>query len=270
VSKAPDDVVRRAEERVEARRRRDFATADQLRDEIAASGWQITDGPGGFELAPVPVRPAVSVIADVESWAEDWNRFFASLTRQAQSFDAVEVIELVPGLGFAADRNAALPQVEAEVVAFVDTSLELTGDLLGVLVAALDDPTVAVAGPYGLVSADLRDYEERTAGDVVAVQGYCLAARRADLLAVGGFRESFAFYRNADIDLSLRLRTAGPEVRRAVAVGAEHCRRHTHRAWEETDPDEQERLSRRNMRRILDRFADRATDLALPSGASGK
>jgi hypothetical protein len=264
VSKAPDDVVRRAVERVEARRRRDFATADQLRDEITAAGWQITDGPGGFELAPVPVRPAVSVIADVESWAEDWNRFFASLTRQAQWFDAVEVIELVPGLGFAADRNAALPQVEAEVVAFVDTSLELTGDLLGVLVAALDDPTVAVAGPYGLASDDLLDYEERTSGDVVAVQGYCLAARRADLVAVGGFRESFAFYRNADIDLSLRLRTSGPELRRAVAIGEQHCRRHAHRAWEETEPDERERLSRRNMRRILDRFADRATDLVVP------
>ncbi|MGH9036152.1 MAG: glycosyltransferase family 2 protein, partial [Acidimicrobiia bacterium] len=95
------------------------------------------------------------------------------------------------------------------------------------------------------------------------VQGYCLAARRADLLAVGGFRESFAFYRNADIDLSLRLRTSGPDLRRAVAVGAEHCRRHTHRAWEETDPDERERLSRRNMRRILDRFAGRSAELAV-------
>ncbi|MDQ3945318.1 MAG: hypothetical protein M3357_09260 [Actinomycetota bacterium] len=264
MSKAPDDVVRRAEERVEARGRRDFAAADRLRGEIAAAGWQITDGPDGFDLVPVPVRRAVSVIADVQSWPEDWNRFFASLTRQAQSFEAVEVIELVPGLGFAADRNAALPQVEAEVVAFVDTSLELTGDLLGVLVAALDDPTVAVAGPYGLVSADLREYEERTEGDVVAVQSYCLAARRADVVAVGGFRESFAFYRNADIDLSLRLRTLGPELRRAVAVGAEHCRRHAHRAWEETDPEERDRLSRKNMRRILDRFAGRAADLVVP------
>jgi GT2 family glycosyltransferase len=120
-----------------------------------------------------------------------------------------------------------------------------------------------MAGPFGLVSTDLRDYEERIAGDVVAVQGYCLAARRDDLLAVGGFRESFAFYRNADIDLSLRLRTAGPDLRRAVAVGAEHCRRHAHRAWEETPPEERDALSRRNMRRILDRFGDRAGELGL-------
>jgi len=251
-----------AQRRAEARRQRDFAAADGFRDAIAEAGWQVLDRPDGFELVPVPVPRAVSVVADVSSWPEDYERFIASLTRHPPPEGGTEVIEIVPGLGFAADRNAVLPQAEGEVVVFVDTSLEVTGDLLAAVVAALEDPTVAVAGPYGLISADLHDYEERTEGDVVAVQGYCLAARRADLEAVGGFRESFAFYRNADIDLSLRLRTSGPEVRRAVAVGAEHCRRHIHRAWEETDADERDRLSRKNMRRILDRFADRAAELA--------
>ncbi len=253
----------RAEQRAEARRQRDFAAADRLRDEIAALGWQVLDRPDGFLLAPVPVPRAVSVLADLHSWPEDGERFFASLSHQPLPGGGFEVIEVVPTFGFAGDRNAALSQADCEVVVFADTSLEATGDLLGTLVAALGDPSVAVAGPYGLVSADLCDYEERTEGDVVAVQSYCLAARRADLEAVGGFRESFTFYRNADIDLSLRLRTSGPELRRAVAVGAEHCRRHAHRAWEETDTDERERLSRRNMRRILDRFAARAGDLAV-------
>lgn len=256
-------MVRLAERRAEARRQRDFAAADRFRDEITGAGWQVLDTPDGFELVPVRIPPAVSVVADLHTWSEDGERFFASLTAQSPPEETFEVIELVPTSGFAADRNAALAQTGADVVVFADTSLELTGDLLPTLVAALADPAVAVAGPYGLVSSDLHDYDERTAGDVVAIQGYCLAARRADLVAVGGFRESFAFYRNADIDLSLRLRTAGSEVRRAVAVGAEHCRRHAHRAWEETDPDERERLSRRNMRRILDRFADRAGDLSV-------
>ena len=256
-------MVRLAERRAEARRQRDFAAADRFRDEITGAGWQVLDTPDGFELVPVRIPPAVSVVADLHTWPEDGERFFASLTAQSPPEGQFEVIELVPTSGFAADRNAALAQTEADVVVFADTSLELIGDLLPALVAALADPAVAVAGPYGLVSSDLHDYGERTAGDVVAIQGYGLAARRADLVAVGGFRESFAFYRNADIDLSLRLRTAGSEVRRAVAVGAEHCRRHAHRAWEETDPDERERLSRRNMRRILDRFADRAGDLGV-------
>jgi hypothetical protein len=77
-------------------------------------------------------------------------------------------------------------------------------------------------------------------------------------------RESFAFYRNADIDTSLRLRTLGPDLRRAVAVGVDLCRRHTHRAWEATPTEERDRLSRRNLRRILDRFGERVGDLAVP------
>jgi len=76
-------------------------------------------------------------------------------------------------------------------------------------------------------------------------------------VSAGGVRESFTFYRNADIDVSLRLRTLGESVRRAVAVGAEHCRRHPHRAWEATPPEERDRLSRRNMRRVHDRFLGR-------------
>ena len=261
--KPPDDVVTLAERRAEARRQRDFAEADRLRDEMAAAGWLVLDRPDGFELEPVPQRRPMSIVADLHSWPEDGERFFASVAEQQLPDGGFEVVEVVPTSGFAWDRNAALAQADAEIVAFVDTSLEVTGDLLGVLMSALEDPTVAVVGPFGLVSADLREYEERTTGDVVAIQGYCLAARREDLMAVGGYRESFAFYRNADIDLSLRLRAAGGAVRRAVAAGAEHCQRHAHRDWEETPPDERDALSRKNMRRILDRFGDRVGDLTV-------
>jgi cysteinyl-tRNA synthetase len=50
---APDDVVRLASARLEARERRDFAAADRLRAEIAERGWAVRDTPGGFELEPV-------------------------------------------------------------------------------------------------------------------------------------------------------------------------------------------------------------------------
>jgi hypothetical protein len=153
-----------------------------------------------------------------------------------------------PGTGFGAAQSLALASATGVVVVLVDASLELTGDLLGDLLAALDDPTVAVAGPFGLATADLCDYEERTAGDVAAVQGYCLAARRAELVAAGGVQERFRWYRNADIDVSLRLRTLDePPVRRAVAAGAGHCTRHTHRDWEATPEAERGERSRHNM-----------------------
>ena len=44
---APAEVVELAERRLAARAERDFETADRLRDELAALGWQMRDEPGG-------------------------------------------------------------------------------------------------------------------------------------------------------------------------------------------------------------------------------
>lgn len=48
---APPAVMELASRRAQARAARDFAAADRLRDEVAAAGWVVTDGPDGFELA---------------------------------------------------------------------------------------------------------------------------------------------------------------------------------------------------------------------------
>jgi hypothetical protein len=208
--------------------------------------------------------PEISFLVDTAGWPHDAARFLASLDRHAGGRSVEVVAADRAAAGFGGAQNAALAKASGEIVVIVDTSLELTGDLLGALVAALDDPTVAVAGPFGLATGNLCDYEERTAGDVAAVQGYCLAARRADLLAIGGVRERFTWYRNADIDVSLRLRTLRePPVRRAVAVGAERCARHTHRAWEATPEADRGELSRHNMGIVHEVFFERK-DLAVP------
>ena len=48
---APADVAELAARRAEARRARDFETSDRLRDELAALGWVMRDGPdGGYDL----------------------------------------------------------------------------------------------------------------------------------------------------------------------------------------------------------------------------
>jgi len=207
----------------------------------------------------------ISILVDTEGWPDDAARFLASLERH-RGGHSVEVVAAgqEAAAGFGAAQNRALARAAGAIVMIVDTSLELTGDLLGDLVAALDDATVAVAGPFGLATENLCDYEERTAGDVAAVQGYCLAARRADLLAIGGVSERFRWYRNADIDVSLRLRTLyEPPVRRAVAAGAGHCTRHAHRAWEATPEADRGELSRHNMGIVHEVFFDRK-DLAVP------
>jgi hypothetical protein len=206
--------------------------------------------------------PDVSLLVDLEGWPDDAARFRVSLARHGGDC-SVEVVAAPQEAGFGAAQNKALGAATGTIVVLVDTSLELTGDLLGTLLTAFEDPTVAVAGPFGLATDDLCDYEERTTGEVAAVQGYCLAARRADLVAAGGVQEAFTWYRNADIDVSLRLRTLREPLRRAVAVGAEHCRRHTHRAWEATPEAERGEHSRRNMGIVHEVFFGRK-DLTVP------
>jgi cysteinyl-tRNA synthetase len=51
-AEAPATVRELASRREQAREGRDFAAADRLRDEIAALGWEVRDGPAGFELLP--------------------------------------------------------------------------------------------------------------------------------------------------------------------------------------------------------------------------
>jgi cysteinyl-tRNA synthetase len=52
-AQAPEEVVELAEQREQARAERDFAAADELRDRIAAHGWEVRDGAQGFELLPL-------------------------------------------------------------------------------------------------------------------------------------------------------------------------------------------------------------------------
>ncbi len=53
VEQAPEHVRDLAAQRDQAREGRDFATADRLRQEIAALGWEVRDGAAGFELLPL-------------------------------------------------------------------------------------------------------------------------------------------------------------------------------------------------------------------------
>ena len=117
---------------------------------------------------------------------------------------------------------------------------------------------MAVAGAFGLCAKPgLKEFEESGGPDVDAIEGYCMAFRRADALAVAGFDPRFRFYRIADIEFSFRLRDRGG---RAVVVPGLPLEKHEHRLWESTEAGERERLSKRNMYRFLDRWRDR-TDL---------
>ena len=175
----------------------------------------------------------------------------------------VEVVWTSERLGHAAATNIGLRRAGGLVVILLDTSVEPTGDLVTPLVHSLDDRTVAVTGGWGIVSTDLRKFEDAPAGDVDAIEGYVMAFRRADAAARGPLDERFRYYRNLDIWWSLVLRDEGEgsPPRRAVSV-AVPATRHDHRGFLSLLDDERDRQSKRNFYRIIDRFGWR-TDLLI-------
>jgi GT2 family glycosyltransferase len=173
---------------------------------------------------------------------------------KSRAAERLRSITLDPPLGFAAAVNAGIEAAAGEVVVLFDPGVELEGDAVGPLLRALDDPTVAVAGPFGLrAKGTAKEFAESEGPEVDAIEGYCMAFRRADALAAGGFDPKFRFYRISDVEFSFRMRDRGGK---AVIVAAPLIK-HEHRLWESTDSTERERLSRRNMYRFLNRWRDR-------------
>jgi hypothetical protein len=204
-----------------------------------------------------PSRTATVVVADAPS------------PEQAAALDALEAppAEAVPTevvwtsdrLGHGAATNIGVRRASAPVVILLDTSVEPTGDIVTPLVSALDDPTVAVVGGWGIVSDDLRHFAEAPPGDVDAIEGYCLAFRRSDFAARGPLDERFTYYRNLDIWWSFVLRDGGDgePSRRAVSLAGLPLIRHEHRGFTSLPDAERDRLSKRNFYRIIDRFGAR-------------
>jgi hypothetical protein len=254
----------------------DFALAPASPPTVVADGvvryGATAEVPSTSEEPPTGVATVILVATD---WPADLDRMLAGL--KAHGPEGLQVVVVADGPS--PDQDAALDSLDADVVrtsarlgqgaainigirraaaptvVVLDTSVEPTGDVVTPLLAALEDPTVAVVGGWGLVSDDLRKFREAPAGDVDAIEGYVMAFRRGDAIARGPLDERFRFYRNLDIWWSLVLRDEGEErpPRRAVAVDVPAIR-HEHRGWTSLSDDERDRLSKRNFYRIIDRF----------------
>lgn len=220
----------------------------------------------------------MTVLTIVHGWQPDAERWLLSIfTHTKADFEAVVVdnsgdqrirawlagraaerlraVTLDPPLGFAAAVNAGIEAAAGAVIVLFDPGVELKGDAITPLVDALSDPTVVVAGPFGLrAKGTVKEFAESGGPEVDAIEGYCMAFRREDATAVEGFDPRFRFYRMADVEFSFRLRDRGG---RAVVIPGLPVERHEHRLWESSEPAERDRLSKRNTYRFLDRWRDR-------------
>src|SRR5439155_16988182 len=190
------------------------------RETLRAGGWDVVDSSTGSELqafkAPATDGPkaqprAVTLLTVVHGWQPDAERWLLSVfTHTKGDFEAVvvdnsgdariagalvrraaerlRVVTLDPPLGWAAAANAGVEAAGGEVIVLLDPGVELVGDAAAALVEALADPTVVVAGPFGLRGkGTMKEFAESAGPDVDAIEGYCMAFRRADVLAAEGF-----------------------------------------------------------------------------------
>ena len=294
----PDDVRRLLDERAAARAERDWARADDIRERIAALGWEVQDAGGESTARPIlvlapdedPIERPPTVDASVQVAAEDHPedllRFARGLSAHppAASWEMVivanapaeppaatlasvalpvepVVLESPERLGWADARTLGMRSSRGEVTILVDTSLEPTGDFVSPLLVAFEDPTVGIAGGWGVTSGDAREFSDAPPGPVDAIEAYCLAIRREALRAVGGIDRRFRFYRNADLDLSFAVRDRGWTALRTDPLP---LARHEHRDWESVPDEERDRLSKRNFYRFLDRWGSRPDLLLHP------
>ncbi len=235
-----------------------------------------------------PASAAFSVQLVAEDWPTDLARALAGLRAHAPAGTQVVIVANAPSgaqterlaeghpdlagiagadpevvwtserLGHAAARNVGLRRARGAIVVLAETSTEPVGDALTPLATALADPSVAVAGGFGLVTADLRRFENAPGPDADAIEQSWLAFRRDDYVALGPLDEKFGFYRHLDTWWSLVLRAgADPDApaRRAIRLDLPLVR-HEHRGWTSLPDAERDRLGKRNFYRVLERFRD--------------
>jgi cysteinyl-tRNA synthetase len=166
---------------------------------------------------------------------------------------ALQVLFADHNMGFAAGRNATMRASRGHYTVLMDTSIEVHGDIWEPLANTLADRNIGIVGPYGLVTDDLREFQESSGPDVDAIEGYLMAFRRELLPEVGWIDERFRFYRLMDIYFSFFFKTSGY---RAVTtpVVAERIQKHPHKEWYSLSEEERATKSKKNYDIFRDRW----------------
>jgi hypothetical protein len=283
---APESLHELGRARQAARADKNFALADQLRDQIAQAGYEIVDVVGGFELHE---KSLVQVITDIQKLknlpksdrsitvaivvngfhedaitsvnsikAHSSAEILVLATQPAEDLSSIvdshtHVIQLENDPGWGECANAALRIISTPFAVIMDPSTTFTGDAISPVLQELQKKDFAAVGwRGGLINIEdqWRSVDDKGAGEVDVLFSYFLAVDKDAALQAGGFNARAIYYRNADIEFSLRLKHASGHLLQ-MDLPLEQGRHHGYYDTEESFRDAQ---SKKNYDRILERF----------------
>ena len=289
----PDSVTAIAQARMDARAAKDFALADKYRDELLQAGFEVVDVAGGYELKPkkpyitlayprdirtIDLEKDVTVGLIVDGFTEDALETVKAI--KANSDCAVAIISIGdagslfeqmdkrtylisvnPGAAWGDCANVLLEKVQSKYVVIMDPSTRFTGDAVTPVVAELEKGEyVAVGWRGGLVNTDdeWRSVDDKGSGEVDVLFSYFMAFNRAAMKEVGGFNPRALYYRNADIEYSLKIRQAGGKLLQMELPLTQE----RHHGYHDVDPEYREVQSKKNYDRILDKYRGKSAILS--------
>lgn len=163
-------------------------------------------------------------------------------------------------LGWGHAVNYFLNNESEKYLVIMDPSTVFLGDAITPTLAKLESGYQGVGWRGGLVNIEdeWRSVDDRGEGEVDVLFSYFFALDREFSLAAGGANGSATYYRNADIELSLALRSAGGKLWQ-LDLPLEQGRHH---GYHDVDPEYREKKSKENYNRILERFRGRSDILS--------
>lgn len=281
----PDSVTQLAQARMDARAAKDFKLADKYREDLMHAGYEVVDVAGGYELRPKKpyitlayprdIRPIdlendVTVGIIVDGFTDD--ALETVRTVKANSDCAVAIIAIgdagalfeemdkrtyfisvAQGASWADCANVFLEKVASKYVVVMDPSTQFTGDAISPVIDELaKGQYVAVGWRGGLVNLEdqWRSVDDKGIGEVDVLFSYFMAFNREAITQVGGFNPRAVYYRNADIEFSLKIRQAGGKLLQMdlpLTQGRHH-------GYHDVDPDYRDAQSKKTFDRILEKF----------------
>ena len=286
----PENVIELARQRLAARAEKNFALSDSLRDQILHHGFEVLDTQGGFSFRAKNPFPVYERIGDLRFFTEKRFPIAVSLVVDGFVDDAITSIQAIKkyspmdtailivvngkpelgtlateldertfiaqinmGCGWAEAQNAALKLAPARYLVVMDPSTIFTGDAITPTLQKLNEGDFSAVGwRGGLVNVDdeWRSVDDKGDGEVDVLFSYFMALNVEHALGASGFNARALYYRNADIEFSLRLRQSRGRLLQ-ISLPLEQARHHGYYDTDESYRDEQ---SKKTYDRILERF----------------